>query len=162
MQVATKPEMPSAIFVAKKDILKRFSRALMSMWKKRTDCHIRTSQKIEMNTLTLWWPKRSIVNDFMERDTGAEANIIFARTYLELLFHPVLKPCETKLKTYSSMLLPFIGQLAATISTNEKQIKTTIHVSKNHSTQSLISKHTKFDLSILPICQPPASTHQPA
>ena len=37
MQVAAKPEMPSAIFVAKKDILKKFSRALMSM-----------------NTLTLW------------------------------------------------------------------------------------------------------------
>lgn len=30
MQVATKPEMPSAIFVAKRDILKKFARALMS------------------------------------------------------------------------------------------------------------------------------------
>lgn len=30
MQVAAKPEMPSAIFVAKRDILKKFARALMS------------------------------------------------------------------------------------------------------------------------------------
>ena len=88
-----------------------------------------------------------------------EASIIFASTYLE---HLVLKPSETKLKIYSLLLLPLIGQLAVTISTNEKQIKTIIHVSKNHGTQLLISKYTKFDLSILPICQQPASTHQPA
>ena len=84
----------------------------------------------------------------MKIDSGVEANIISARTYLELLFKPVLQPSEAKLKPYGSLLLLLIGQLTAT---NEKQIKTIIYVTKNHNTKSLMSKYTEFDLSILSI-----------
>ena len=87
----------------------------------------------------------------MKVDSSAEANIISARTYQELCSKPVLQPSEAELKPYSSLLLSLIRQFAATISTNGKQIETILYATKNHNTQSLVSKYTAFDLSILHI-----------
>ena len=84
-------------------------------------------------------------------DLGAEANIISENTYQELPFKQVLQPSEAKLKPHSSPLLPLMGQFTATISTNRKQIKTIIYVTKNYKTESLVSRYTTFDLSILDI-----------
>ena len=109
---------------------------------------MRTSQKIEMNALTI---KINGQQHTMKVDSGAEANIISEKTYQELRFKQVLQPSEAKFKSHSSPLLPLVGQFTATISTNRNQIKTIKYVTKNCKTQSLGSRYIAFDLSILHI-----------
>ena len=99
-----------------------------------------------MVTIKINWQRHT-----MKVDLGAEVNIISTRAYLELRSKPVRQPSEAKLKPYSSLLLPLMGQFAATISANGKQIKTIIYVTKDHNKQLLMSRYTVFDLSILHI-----------
>ena len=88
----------------------------------------------------------------MKVDSGAEANIISHRTYNILPHHkPPLKPSTAKLKPYGSPLLKIKGQFKAKLKANGKETDTTIYVTSEKNTPSLMSKYTAFDLGILNI-----------
>ena len=151
-QVSAKSTMPSVISVAKNGYFgKVCESADLQVKEKNRVSHQNFTKDGNEYPSTMVTIKINGQRHTMKVDSGAEVNIISASTYKEFRSKPVLQPSESNLKSYGLLLLPLMGQFAATIATNRKQIETIMYVTKNHNTRSLTSRYTACDLSILHI-----------